>query len=70
MALSATSLANRIKTKYQTRTGESLTDTSLLEEFCQAVIEEIQANAEVLPTSLIAPPGTAGGPVTGTGKVS
>lgn len=70
MALNKTSLANRIKTKYQARTGQSLTDTELLEEFCEAIIEEITQNGVVLPTSLVAPPGMAGGPVTGTGTIS
>ena len=34
-----------------------------------AVVEEIQQNATVIPTLLMAPPGGAGGPVTGTGTV-
>jgi len=70
MPMTAVSLANRVKTKYEARTGESLTDTQLLEEFCEAVIEEITQNGVVLPTALVAPPGMAGGPVTGTGSIS
>ena len=29
----------------------------------------ITQNGVVMPTALVAPPGTAGGPVTGTGKI-
>ena len=66
MALNAISLANRVKQKYQARTGESLIDTDLLEEFCEAVIEEITQNGVVTPTAMTSP----SGPVTGTGNVS
>jgi hypothetical protein len=34
-----------------------------------AIFDGITQNALVMPTALIAPPGPAGGPVTGTGKV-
>ena len=33
------------------------------------ILTSIQDNAMVMPTALIAPPGVAGGPVTGTGTV-
>jgi hypothetical protein len=65
--MTAVSLANRIKTKYQSRTGESLTDTELLEEFCQAIIEEITQNGLVTATAMTS---VSGGPVTGTGSIS
>ena len=35
-----------------------------------AIITYIKANAVVTPTLLLAPPGTAGGPVTGTGTIT
>lgn len=44
--------------------------TALCDELAKAVINEIKANGTVLPTALIAPPGTAGGPVTGTGTIT
>lgn len=33
------------------------------------VVAHIKANAVVMPTALVAPPGAAGGPVTGVGSV-
>ncbi len=42
--------------------------TALCDELAAAVVDELTANAVVLPLLLVAPPG--GGPVTGTGTVS
>lgn len=77
MALSDAALKGLLKTEIQTvfsNKGTPIADTALLESVCQAiakaVVTHITTDAVVLPTSLLAPPGTAGGPVTGTGKVS
>jgi len=35
-----------------------------------AIVTEITTNAVVNPTALLSPPGTAGGPVTGTGTIT
>ena len=52
---------------------ESATDNAELRAMAHAiavaVVEEIQANATVVPLGLIAPPGMAGGPVTGAGTI-
>lgn len=44
-----------------------------IEEFSQvlaaAIVPYLVANTVVVPTLLLAPPGTAGGPVTGTGTI-
>jgi hypothetical protein len=34
-----------------------------------AIFDSITTNGIVMPTALIAPPGPAGGPVTGTGQI-
>jgi hypothetical protein len=71
MALSSTRLAAAIRTKL---TGKAFWDDSApgAAEFAtaiaEALLEEITANAVVLPVLLVAPPG--GGPVTGTGSIS
>lgn len=77
MALSNAALKGLLKTELQTtfsNLGTPVEDTALLEAVClaiaTAVVSHITSDAVVLPTSMIAPPGTAGGPVTGTGKVS
>lgn len=77
MALSDAALKGLLKTEIQTvfaNKGTPVSDEPLLEAVClaiaKAVVSHITTDAVVLPTSLIAPPGTAGGPVTGTGKVS
>lgn len=45
-----------------------------IEEFSQvlaaAIVPYLVANTVVIPTLLLAPPGTGGGPVTGTGTIT
>jgi len=70
MALSASSLASRIKEKITEKFGQAPDETySAIDLIAQAVVEEIKEKAVVLPTSLFSPPGLSGGPITGTGKV-
>lgn len=40
-----------------------------VEVLANATMTWITTNAVVVPTSLVAPPGSAGGPVTGTGTI-
>jgi len=72
MALSTSRLSASIRAKLVAR-GWSADGTELT-QFCddiaQAVIEEITGFAVVPALGLIAPPGTAGGPVTGSAVVT
>lgn len=43
---------------------------ALCNAIAAVVVAHITANAVVVPTALLAPPGTAGGPVTGTGTIT
>lgn len=77
MALSNATLKGLLKTEIQAvfdDRGTPVEDSDLLDAvalaIAKAVVSHITTDAVVLPTSLIAPPGTAGGPVTGTGKVT
>jgi hypothetical protein len=71
MALSASRLSAAIRAKLGARAWSA--DGPELTAFCndlaEAIITEITVNAVVVPVLLLAPPGTAGGPVTGTGGV-
>jgi hypothetical protein len=71
MALTQASLATKIQTEIITQFGAAA-DASILNKFCQAiakaVVDEIQQNAVVNPTALVAPQNA--GPVTGTGTIS
>lgn len=44
--------------------------TAMCNAIATTVVSHITANAVVTPTALLAPPGTAGGPVTGTGTIT
>lgn len=73
MALSKASLKGRIKTELTAiaaSLGIPITDSAQLDKFCEAmanaVVDEIQQNAEVLPGAMLA----GGDPVTGTGTVN
>jgi len=74
MALSQSALAADIKANLLADEASQAQDNAALEALCQAiakaVVERIVADAVVLPTALLAPPGTAGGPVTGTGSIT
>jgi len=79
MALSASTLSGLIRTALAptadgTGNASHAVDNAQLTALCDAiassVVTHIQAAAVVLPTLLIAPPGTAGGPVTGTGTIT
>ncbi len=69
MALNATALAADIEDRFaDLYPGLSDEDRNeALLAFCEAIVEHILANAEVLPTALIAPQNA--GPVTGTGTI-
>lgn len=71
MALSQATLATKIQAEIVAQFGAPA-DASTLQKFAnaiaKAVVDEIQANAVVNPTALVAPGG--GGAVTGTGTVS
>lgn len=72
MALSTSRLSASIRAKLVARSwaadGPEL--TAFCDDIAQAVIEEITTNAVVPALGLIAPPGTAGGPVTGSAVVT
>lgn len=71
MALSASALATEIKANIISAAGGSPSAPAELQAYCQAIaqaiVDQIQGSAVVIPSSLIAPSG--GGPVTGTGTV-
>lgn len=72
MALSASRLATAIKTALTARSW--VVPGAELDAFCTdlatAIVTEITANAVVPALGLIAPPGTAGGPVTGSAVIT
>lgn len=71
MALTQASLSTKIKAEIQAQYGAPA-DAGKLQKFAdaiaKAVVDEIHANAIVLPTALLAPQNA--GPVTGTGTIS
>jgi len=78
MALNPTTLKSEIFAAMQAKTatvfpasvaGLATYHGLLAETIALAVVAHILANAVVSPTALLAPPGTLGGPVTGTGNV-
>lgn len=72
MPLSASRLSAAIKAALISNPDTGAIEGDATTAFCdviaQAVVAEITANAAVVPTLLVAPPG--GGPVTGTGGVT
>lgn len=74
MALNASTLAGLIKSKRLAALGASGVDNAAMTADCnaiaQAVVEHLLADAVVNPLGLFAPPGTAGGPVTGGGSLT
>jgi len=50
--------------------GQGVTLAAMSNAIAAAVVAELTTNAAVVPLGLIAPPGTAGGPVTGTGSIT
>jgi len=77
MALSKSVLSAAMREKFlsgMTGTGFHAVDGPDLTSFCDAiadaVVTHITGSAVVMPTALLAPPGTAGGPVTGTGTIT
>lgn len=73
MALSASSLAGKIKTQIESQFGAA-DDATKLQKFClavaTAVVQEITANAQVSTTGTVTTGSGAGGTVTTTGTVS
>ena len=74
MALNATTLSAAIRVNLLAGGASGATDNAALTALCDAiagaVVGHIVASAVVVPTLMIAPPGTAGGPVTGTGSIT
>jgi hypothetical protein len=72
MALSTSRLSGSIRSKLVARAfmADGAELTALCDDIAQAVIEEITTNAVVPALGLLAPPGTAGGPVTGSAVVT
>ncbi len=73
MALSASTLATLMRSKLLADASTQAQDNAALTAMCdaiaEAVVEHVVAAGVVLPTALLAPPGTLGGPVTGTGSI-
>ncbi len=73
MALNATTLGAAIRSAILSK-GEGITDnaatTALCDAIAEAVVAHITANAVVPALGLIAPPGTGGGPVTGSAVIT
>lgn len=71
MAMSGSSLKARIKAKVEGKVGQTLDEGaySLLAEICDAIIEEIKANAVVTVASGISV-ATAGGATAQTGSTT
>ena len=76
MPLNATRLGAAIKTQLlaigcvEPAVGQGVTLAAMSNAIAAAVVAELTANATVVSLGLIAPPGTAGGPVTGTGTLT
>ena len=70
--LCVTGLASEIKTALIVNCPSAVDNADLnglAYTIASAVVAHIKANAVVMPTALVAPPGAAGGPVTGVGSV-
>lgn len=52
MALDAKRLSKSIQSKVEILTGTTVTDTSLLDALCAAIVEEIQSNLEAVEVDL------------------
>lgn len=72
MALSASRLSAALRTKLVAHAwaADGAELTAFCDDLASAIVTEITTNAEVPALGLIAPPGTAGGPVTGEAKVT
>lgn len=74
MPLTPGTLAPLLRTNILSKPNIGGLDNAAMTELCQAIEESIIpwliANAVILPTALLAPPGTAGGPVTGTAQIT
>lgn len=74
MALSASTLSTAMRVAILAAPAAGAVDgpalTALCDAIAGAVVAHITGAAVVVPTLLVAPPGTAGGPVTGTGAVT
>lgn len=69
--MSTSRLAASIKAKLLAAPAGAVDNAALqamVTAFAEAIVEEVTANASVVPTALVAPNG--GGPVTGTGSVT
>lgn len=73
MPLNSTTMANDIKSALLAAPGSGAVAGPpldlLVAAIADAVVNRIKADALVIPTLLISPPGIAGGPVTGTGTI-
>ena len=71
MALDPSRLGTAIKAAMMSAgASDNAATTAFANGLAAAIVTEVVTNAEVQPTALLAPPGVAGGPVTGTGKVA
>jgi len=71
MSLSASALSSAIKTNLTARAwfrGSAVEAQQFCDDLAGAIVAHITANALVIPTALVAPPG--GGAVTGTGTIT
>lgn len=73
MALSSSVLSAAIRSAIIAKPAIQALDNAALTDLCDAiagaVVTHITGAAVVVPTALLAPPGTSGGPVTGTGSI-
>lgn len=70
MAINANTLAALIKAQILATPPASQTLDTFSLAIATAVVTHLTAAAVVIPGTFVAPPGTAGGPITGTGKVT
>lgn len=74
MPLSPTRLASDIRTRLLANPDAMAVDntalTALCSEIAAAVVAELIMFGVIIPSSMAAPPGTAGGPIIGTGSIS
>jgi hypothetical protein len=69
MALDPARLSALIEQKFSGKvaTREDPFRKALFESVAEGIVEELRANFELVISSLVAPPGTAGGPITSVG---
>lgn len=74
MPLAAPALSTLMQANIAAKPSISATDATATKDLCDAiaaaVVTHITTAAVVVPTAMLAPPGTAGGPVTGVGNVT